>query len=173
MEMIMKYKFSILAIVLLLSGFLAGCFAGKISDNKSNMTVETGVVAVADKSKVDVKESDKVQDFGKPALIYFYSPDCSSCSKFKSNWLYLKKHFGKKFEFLEVNVDDSRLAPLSFEFMVTTIPTVFLEDAKFRHRAYINPVEYHFLPRFEDELNRYLELREVMKRGYSIDKNLS
>lgn len=151
-----KYKFIILTIIALLAGFLGGYI---LSDRKQVSETKVAKISQA------VEEAAGVKDFGKPALVYFYAKECSSCQKFKPGWVALKKKYKNKFNFVEVDVDKAENAPLCYEFMVNVIPAVHIEDAPFRNRAFINPVEYHFMPRMEDDLNRYLEMREILKKG--------
>lgn len=155
-----KYKLIILTIVALLGGFLGGYFLG---DRKNAGDEKAAKISQAVEEAVSEKK--EVKDFGKPALVYFYGNECSSCQKFKPSWNALKKKYKNKFNFVEIDVDNSVNAPLCYEFMVNVIPAVHIEDAPFRNRAYINPMEYHFLPRMEDDLNRYLEMREILKKG--------
>ena len=151
-----RYKLIILTITTLIVGFLGGFLIG----SKYGFEPEPQGITPAPKiAKADEKE------FGKPALVYFFAKDCSSCNKFKPNWLYLKKKYSDKFNFIEIDVDKQVNAPLCMEFMVNIIPAVHIEDARFRNRSFINPMEYHFMPRFQDELNRYLQMREVLKKG--------
>ncbi len=151
-----KYKLIILTVIALLAGFLGGYL---LADKK-----HIGEAKAAKISQV-VEEAAGTKDFGKPALVYFYAKECSSCQKFKPSWNVLKRKYKNKFNFVEVDVDNAVNAPLCYEFMVNVIPAVHIEDAPFRNRAFINPMEYHFLPRMEDDLNRYLEMREILKKG--------
>lgn len=155
-----KYKLIILAVVALLTGFLLGYILG---NGKADSTAKAERISQAVEKAVS--QDKEVKDFGKPALIYFYANECSSCQKFKPTWLTLKRKYKNKFNFVEVDVDDAVNAPLCIEFMVNIIPAVHIEDAPFRNRAFINPMEYHFLPRMEDGLTRYLEMREILKKG--------
>lgn len=155
-----RYKIIILSFVLLLFGFLVGYL---VSDNVHSAKARSERIANAVEEAVDVNK--EVKDFGKPALIYFFAKDCSSCKKFKPNWLYLKRKYKDKFNFVEIDVDNQMNAPLFMEFMVNVIPYVYIEDAPFRNRVFVNPLMYQFMPRFEDELNRYLEMREILKKG--------
>ncbi|MCM1010749.1 MAG: thioredoxin domain-containing protein [Fusobacterium sp.] len=150
-----KYKLIILAVVTLLAGFLAGFLLGGKSE-----------VVKAEKQVVTTSTGE-VKEIGKPALIYFFAKDCSSCQKFKPNWLVLKRKYKDKFNFIEIDVDNQMNAPLCIEFMINVIPQVYLEDAPFRNRVFINPIMYHYMPRFQDELNRYLQMREILKKGVS------
>lgn len=157
-----KYKLVILAITLLLAGFLGGYF---VSDNKAKREARSEKISEVIE---EVQNSEKVaKSFEKPALVYFFAKDCSSCQKFKPNWQYLKRKYKNKFHFIEIDVDNSENARYSIEFMVTTIPQVFLEDAPFRNRVFLNPIMYHYMPRFQDDLDRYLEMRELLKKGAS------
>lgn len=146
-------KIVIISIIALFITFIGGFGSGCL--------LKKDVVA---KEVVDVEIKGK-QDFGKPALIYFFAKNCSSCKKFNPTWAMLKKKYKKDFNFIELDVDLPANAPYCYEFMVNIIPAVHIEDAPFRNRAFINPMEYHFLPRFEDTLNRYLEMREILKKG--------
>jgi len=138
---------------MLLVGFLGGfALAGKS-------------IKAVEKFEEKPQVSESVKEFGKPALIYFFAQECSSCKKFKPVWVAIKRKYRDKFNFIEIDVDVPKNAPLCYEFMVNIIPVVHIEDAPFRNRAMINPMEYTFLPRFEDTLNRYLEMREVLKKG--------
>ncbi len=152
-----KYKLIILAVVALLVGFLGG-YAFKKAP-------EAEVPAVANVTVVANQEQGAPKDFGKPALVYFYADACSSCNKFKPTWKAIKQKYKNTFNFVEIDVDKAESAPLCMEFMVNVIPALHIEDAPFRNRAYINPMEYHFPPRLEDDLNRYLEMREILKKG--------
>ncbi len=151
-----KYKLIILAVVALLTGFLGGFLLG-------GRPQET----VAPEAQIIVKKEGEVKEIAKPALIYFFAKDCSSCQKFKKNWLYLQKKYKNEFNFVEIDVDNQINAPLFMEFMVNVIPYVYIEDAPFRNRVFINPLMYQILPRLEDELDRYLEMREILKKGVS------
>ncbi len=150
-----KYKLIILAVVTLLAGFLGGFLMGGKSEIAKN------------EKQVITTSTGEVKEIGKPALIYFFAKDCSSCQKFKPNWQYLKRKYKNNFKFIEIDVDDRMNAPLCIEFMINVIPQVYLEDAPFRNRVFVNPIMYHYMPRFEDELNRYLQMREILKKGIS------
>ena len=152
-----KYKLTIFSIVMLLVGFLCG-FA--IAAKNLSAVREVEEVQV-----LNGEEKSEVKDFGKPALIYFFGMQCSSCQKFKPIWVALKKKYKDKFNFIEINVDVPKNAPLCYEFMVNIIPVVHIEDVKFRNRAMLNPAEYAFVPRLYDDLDRYLEMREILKKG--------
>ena len=151
-----KYKLIILAIIALLIGFLAGYTLKK--------TPEVEVPTVANVTVVANSGANEAKDYGKPALVYFYADACSSCNKFKPTWKLVKQKYKDKFNFVEIDVDKAESAPLCMEFMVNVIPSLHIEDAPFRNRAYINPMEYHFPPRLMDDLNRYLEMREILKK---------
>lgn len=155
-----KYKLVILTVIGLLAGFLGGYF---LADKNAAMAAKADRVSKAVEEAVN--ETKEGKDFGKPALVYFYGKECSSCKKFKPTWLALKKKYKNSFNFIEIDVDKAENAPLCYEFMVNVIPAVHIEDAPFRNRAYINPMEYHFVPRLEDTLKRYLEMREILKKG--------
>lgn len=155
-----KYKLIILAIISLLAGFLGGY----LQADKKNIG-EAKAAKISQTVEAAVGENKEVKDFGKPALVYFYADECSSCQKFKPSWRTLKRKYKNKFNFVEIDVDKAENSPLCYEFMVNVIPAVHIEDAPFRNRAFINPMEYHFLPRMEDCLNRYLEMREILKKG--------
>lgn len=148
-----KYKLIILAVVTLLAGFLAGFLLGGKSE------------VVKTEKQVVTTSTGEVKEIGKPALLYFFAKECSSCQKFKPNWQYLKRKYKDKFNFIEIDVDNAMNAPLCIEFMINVIPQVYLEDAPFRNRVFINPIMYHYMPRFEDELTRYLQMREILKKG--------
>lgn len=155
-----KYKIIILTIITLLVGFLAGYL---ISDKRNDSVAKAERVSKAVEEAVNKEE--QVKEIGKPALIYFFAKDCSSCQKFKPNWQVLKRKYSNKFNFVEIDVDNRMNAPLCIEFMVNVIPQVYIEDAPFRNRVFINPIMYNYMPRFLDELNRYLEMREILKKG--------
>ncbi len=161
-----KYKFIIIAVVVLLLGFLAGFL---VADKKAKSAEKAAKISQAVDEALGQKSAEKkeVKEIGKPGLIYFYAQECSSCQKFKPNWNYLKKKYKNSFNFIEVDVDNAQNAPLFMEFMVNVIPYVYIEDVPFRNRVFINPLMYQYLPRFELELNRYLEMREILKKGVS------
>lgn len=137
----------------ILLGFLLGYFVG---NGQGSQEAELPQV---------VTPSGEVKTFKQPAIVYFYGKDCSSCQKFKPNWEIIKRKYAKKFVMLEIDVDKPENAVYGYEFMVNVIPTVYIEDAEFRNRAYINPAEYHFLPRFQDTLDRYLIMRKILMKG--------
>lgn len=157
-----KYKLSILAVTLLLVGFLGGFFAGCMTV-RSEQRAEKIAQVVKEQQKPE--EKPEVKDFGKPALVYFYAPKCTSCQKFRPNWNHLKKVYKDKFHFVEIDVDNPENVTYNYEFMITTIPQVYLEDAPFKNRVFLNPVMYHYMPRFKDDLDRYLQMRELLKKG--------
>ena len=149
----MSKKFIIISLLAVLLTFLCG-FGSCCLLKREAIAKETEIV----KGEIN-------KDFGKPALVYFFAKNCSSCQKFNSSWTMLKKKYKKDFNFIEIDVDLPMNAPICYEFMVNVIPAVHIEDAPFRNRAYINPLEYHLIPRMEDTLRRYLEMREILKRG--------
>lgn len=141
------------AILSVIVGFLLGFFvAGGQQDEQKEIPQV-------------VTPSGEVKTFRQPAIVYFYGKDCSACQKFKPNWNIIKKKYGNKYTVLEIDVDKPENAVYGYEFMINVIPTVYIEDAEFRNRAYINPAEYHFLPRFQDTLDRYLDMRKILIKG--------
>ena len=172
-----KYKIIIISLIIFLFGITAGYFIEEFTSAKKNenmaITTEmrTSVPGMAVAKEVPGKASDDnaVKEVQKPSVLLFQSRSCSSCDKIKPIWKALQKEYKKDFNFYEVDVDDQKNAPLCIEFLITTIPSIFIEDVPFRFRDYINPVIYNYLPRFEDELNRYLDMREILKRGMNAD----
>lgn len=157
-----KYKFIILSITTLLVGFLGGFFVAQTMQ-EANYKTPTQKKETPEL----IAQNTDVNEIKAPALLFFYGKNCSACHKFKPSWNVVKKKYKDKFQFLEIDVDEPQNAPLCYEFMINVIPSVFIEDAPFRNRSFMNPAEYHYMPRFEDELNRYIEMREILKRGIS------
>ena len=144
---------SICVVLSVILGFLLGCF---VAGEKRNSQPEIPQVKTS---------TGEIKTFKQPAIVYFYGKDCSSCHKFNPNWNIIKKKYGNKFAIIEIDVDKPENAVYGYEFMVNIIPTVYIEDVEFRNRAYINPAEYHFLPRFQDTLDRYLAMRKILMKG--------
>ena len=151
-----KNKSILIICICAIVGVLIGFALGVVSGLGQSNDVEIPQV---------VTPAGEVKTFRQPAIVYFYGENCSSCQKFKPNWNIIKRNYGKKFAILEIDVDKPENARFGYEFMVNVIPAVFIEDAEFRNRAYVNPAEYHFLPRFRDTLDRYLEMRKFLMKG--------
>lgn len=156
------YKVLIITSLVFAFGLIAGCFIENFVSSKSvsNAAIAKDITLSASvKAKVESKEVQK------PSVILFHSQKCSSCTKIRPVWLTLRKEYKKDFNFYEIDVDEQRNIPICLEFLVTTIPTIYIEDVPFRNRAYINPAMYGYLPRFEEELSRYLDVRKILKNG--------
>ncbi|MBO7672759.1 hypothetical protein J6S88_05045 [bacterium] len=145
-----------------LFGLTAGCVVENLlsSNNLLNVAVAKDI-----KLTEPVKAETKQKEVQKPSVLLFHSKNCSSCTKIRPVWLALQKDFKKEFNFYEIDVDNQKNAPLCIEFLITTIPSIYIEDVPFRNRAYINPAMYGYLPRFEEELSRYLDMRKILKKG--------
>lgn len=146
-------KICVCAVLSAIVGFWLGFFVSGVQNDEQKEIPQI------------VTQSGEVKTFRQPAIVYFYGKDCSSCQKFKPNWNIIKRKYGKSFTILEFDVDKPENARFAYEFMVNVIPTVYIEDAEFRNRAYINPAEYQFLPRFQDTLDRYLNMRKILIKG--------
>ena len=164
-----KYRIIIISLLVFLFGLTAGvCIeefvSGKNIDNISNsaQAKETNV----NTGNAVKSNTDEIQ---LPSVLLFHSKNCSSCEKIRPVWKALQKEYKKDFRFIEIDVDIAQNAPLCMEFLITTIPSIYIEDVPFRNRAYINPVMYGYLPRFSDELSRYLDLRKILKKGYEAE----
>lgn len=157
-----RCKTIIIISIVFVFGLTAGCVVENLlsSKNISNAAIAKDITpAKSQKSEV------KPQEVQKPSVLLFHSKNCSSCTKIRPVWYGLQKSFKNDFNFYEIDVDQQRNAPLCIEFLITTIPSIYIEDVPFRNRAYINPAMYGYLPRFEEELSRYLDMRKILKKG--------
>ena len=162
-----KYKIIIISLLIFLFGMTAGyCVETFLTANnlQPKITETTEIPSVE-----QVKTNSSKKEIQKPAVLLFHSNYCSSCDKIKPVWKALEKQYKKDFNFYEIDVDQQQNARLCIEFLITTIPSIYIEDVPFRNRAYINPVMYNYLPRFSDELSRYLEMRKILKNGLEVE----
>ena len=172
-----KYRIIIISLLIFLFGLTAGYFIQGISSGKNlesaaiakEVVVGASDTAAAKTVKAQEAETPVVKEVQKPSMLLFHSRNCSSCDKVKPVWKALQKEYKNDFNFYEIDVDDHNNARLCIEFMITTIPSIYIEDVPFRFRDYINPVMYNYLPRFEDELTRYLDMRKILKRGMNVE----
>ena len=162
-KIVKKYKITIISILIFLFGMTAGYCVETFLTAKNTQIIDNTSTEVASVEPVKVT-SDK-KEVQKPSVLLFHSKHCSSCDKIRPIWKALEKEYKKEFNFYEIDVDQQQNARLCIEFLITTIPSIYIEDVPFRNRAYINPVMYSYLPRFSDELSRYLEMRKILKKG--------
>mgnify|MGYP001767658728 CR=1 FL=1 len=71
----------------------------------------------------------ELQAAGEPALVYFHSPDCSSCNQVKASLDEVYPTFKNNVTMLEVDVTDMRERDLVEQTGVQTTPTLLLVDA--------------------------------------------
>jgi len=71
----------------------------------------------------------KLQTAAEPALVYFHSPDCSSCNQVKASLDEVYPAFKNAVTMLEVDVTDMRERELVERTGVQTTPTLLLVDA--------------------------------------------
>lgn len=161
-----RYKVIIISLLIFLFGMTAGYCVETFLTSKSaqNTTARNNDISPIVNAAV-AKEKPEKKEIQKPSVLLFHSKHCSSCDKIRPVWKALEKQYKKEFNFYEIDVDQQQNARLCMEFLITTIPSIYIEDVPFRNRAYINPVMYGYLPRFSDELSRYLEMRKILKNG--------
>lgn len=121
----MKKAISLLLVgLLLLSGSLTGCLDGNGNSNGNNNTNETGIQWKDYKTGME-----EVNETGKQAILYFYSPKSQMCKyteqKILSNSQVEEK--AKDFVMVKINVDDDNnrgiLSYFRFEY-IPYIPTI-------------------------------------------------
>ena len=156
------YKLLIVSSLIFTFGLIIGCC---VENFLASQNISNAAIAKDIKTKEPAKAEIKPKEIQKPSVLLFHSRNCSTCNKIRPVWYALQKEFKKEYNFYEIDVDAQRNAPLCVEFLITTIPSIFIEDVPFRNRAFVNPAMYGYLPRFEDELSRYLDVRKIMKKG--------
>lgn len=102
----------------------------------------------------------------KPMLILFYADWCGYCLRFMPKFSTLSKLYGKKYNFVMLNVEGSaRNVKLTKDTGIAGYPTVYILDPKYDNKILISNTVYHDLGKFRTELDRYLRIRSLLDKN--------
>ncbi len=108
---------------------------------------------------------DKALESDKPMVALLYVDWCGYCLKFMPKFQALSFMYLTKYNFVMLNVEDPVNKELVDDVALTGFPTVYIIDPQFDNRVLLNNALYQNTPKMKTELDRYLRVRELMKKG--------
>ena len=96
---------------------------------------------------------------GKPSVVLFYANWCTYCRKFMPIFNGLAKNNSGKFNFVKINVDMSGDASISKEYGISSLPTVYIIEPKYKIKKEVSPYSYSSVRNMQAELDYYLSHR--------------
>ena len=143
--------FIALFLVLLIGGITAGIAYAQMNAPKHPSDYHIGI------TYNQAVQSDK------PMLILFYADWCGYCLRFMPKFSTLSKLYGKKYNFVMLNVEDgSENIKLTQQTGISGYPTVYILDPKYDNKVLISNTVYQDLAKFRTELDRYLRIRAIL-----------
>lgn len=133
--------------------------------------VATSAVVLAFSPKKDLKPSEygigisyeaAMRD-KKPFVALFYDDWCSYCMKFMPKYKVLSEIYKDKYNFVTINVEEEKYQPVTMDYAIGSLPTVYIIDPTIDNRILINHALYHDLGKVRVELDRYLRIRSMIK----------
>ncbi|MBR1942312.1 hypothetical protein IJ843_01095 [bacterium] len=100
-------------------------------------------------------------DNDKPTLVLFYGNYCINCHKFMPFFNKLSKDYGKKYNFLALNIQDPANYPL-VSGNVGAIPTLVIFDTSIGNKIHISLPAIRSYNDLKAELDRYLRIRSYI-----------
>ena len=100
---------------------------------------------------------------GKPAIVLVYADWCGSCNNYMPYFENLYRKYGSKYNFTMVNVDKDR--NISSQFSSPYIPSVYIEDKKYKQKIYISSQYYRDDKAMSSRLDLYLKRRQEWANG--------
>lgn len=99
-----------------------------------------------------------------PAVVMFHSPHCSFCVKFMPVLKDLAQEYKGKYNFVTVDTEKKDNYPLSMEYRIGSLPSLYIVDPTIDNRIYINPTFYMDKSFVKLEMDRYLRIRALIKQ---------
>lgn len=98
----------------------------------------------------------------KPFVVLFYADWCTYCIKFMPKYKLLSEIYKGKYNFVMINVDDSKYEKVVKEYDLSGFPTMYIIDPTIDNRILINNALYDNLMKVRIELDRYLRIRAMI-----------
>lgn len=100
----------------------------------------------------------------KPFVVLFYSQWCRSCAYFAPRFEMLSEIYKDKYNFVTINADLPENIKTDKEFSLSGVPSMYIVDPAIDNRIFINNAMYFDLGKVRTELDRYLRIREMIKK---------
>lgn len=127
----------------------------------------TGAVGKKEKPsdyKIGISYEQAVES-DKPMVALFYVDWCGYCLRFMPKFKVLSMMYLTKYNFVMINVEDPINKQLVEDVALTGFPTVYILDPKYDNRVLLNNAIYHNMPKMKAELNRFLRIRDLLKKA--------
>ena len=98
----------------------------------------------------------------KPVIALFYADWCGYCLRFMPRLKTIEDLYKSKYNFVMLDVEDTKNIDLIEDVALTGYPTVYVIDPKYNNRFLLNNAIYMDLPKFREELDRYLKVRKLL-----------
>ena len=132
----------------------------------------TSAITMAFSPKKDLKPSEYnlgttyelAMKSEKPFIAVFYSDWCSYCVGSMPKYLTISDVYKDKYNFVMINTDNPNAQPLVNEYLVGSLPTIYIIDPSLDNRIHLTAGVYGDLTRIRGEFDRYLRIRSLIKK---------
>ena len=131
--------------------------------------------ALAVLPKANMKPSDydigvtyeQVKNQDKPIVAVFYVDWCTYCKRFMPRLDKVRNINKDKFNFVLINVEDSKNESLVREYRISGYPAVYIIDTKYDNRVHIDNPFFFFFSDLNKEVVRYYNFRNLITNNKS------
>lgn len=98
----------------------------------------------------------------KPAIVLFYANWCTYCKRFMPSYKLLSEVYGRDYNFVMVDIDDSQYTDIIKDYALSGFPTIYIIDPAIDNRILLNNALYSNLFALRVEIERYLRIRKMI-----------
>src|SRR5574344_1076130 len=98
----------------------------------------------------------------KPAIVLFYANWCTYCKRFMPSYKLLSEVYGRDYNFVMVDIDDSQYTDIIKDYALSGFPTIYIIDPAIDNRILLNNALYSNLFALRGEIERYLRIRKMI-----------
>lgn len=153
-----RNKLIISVVACIIALLLTGCFINKVMSvppkNNARPSDYDAGVTYEQAAKLD-----------KPVIAVFYVDWCKYCMHFMPILDHIRRDYKDSYSVILLNAEDEKNEKLAKDYMISGFPTVYIMDPKYDNRIHIDGGNYSEPKKFRKELDRYLRIRDLIKKG--------
>lgn len=110
---------------------------------------------------------DKASAQDKPVVAVFYADWCTYCVKFMPKLDKVRNIYRDDISVVLVDVENPKNQAIVKEYKISAFPTVYIIDPKYDYRAHIDSPYLNSVESLGNEVQKYVNLRKLIKKGDS------
>ncbi len=145
-------KSSVVAVLVLLVAIIFAINKREDLFPMFSYTTEHSITTLADEDKLDENL---------PTVVFFHTKMCSACISFRPHFNQLKKDYKGKYNFAELDIQDSANYPISITHG-SSVPNLYIFDPSIGNKIHISLADVGSYNGLKFELDRYLRMRSFL-----------